>query len=242
MIHAAISIRVRGQVYRYVRDVVNDTAGVNERYYAYRGNARRKINLTENNLTSSKKTGLKSQTNYDFKVSVNDNSEETYTISFSPKDPLQPITYFDLIKKLNSVSKDFRVIFDDTDRSTEGIYFIAEGNESGTSIDVSSGDSNDLFTHLNHFDSIEDELPSDNFFDQTGDGKIYGDFISLKNAMEDDTEYFLLFPESGGDTSELVRENRESKGSLIINSITRSIVENLHIVEYIQSGRDGHVG
>ena len=241
MIHAAISIRMRSQLYRYVRDVVTDTAGRGTQYYAYRGNARRKIELTKNNINHSRDTGLKKETNYDFKVNVNSGGETVYNISFSPQDPQQPITYFELINKLNSLSEDFKVIFDDIERDSEGIYFVAEGSQAGTSIVVSNGDTNDLFANLEHFVSIGNEIASDNFFDQTGAGKILGDLGSLETSLAT-ADTFLSFPESAGATTRLVRESTESKGALITNSLARNQIESFQVVEIIKDVREGHVG
>lgn len=242
MIHAAISIRVKGQIYRYVRDVLvaspGGITGVPKQYYAYRGNARRKINLTRNNITHSLHSGLKPKQNYEFKVNVNTSGLETFNVSFWPRDELQPITYFDVINKLNSVSDKFRVEFIDANREEEGIYFIAEGNQADTSILVSAGDTNDLFSSLEHFNSIEDELVSDNFFDQNAvPGQIANDLDSILTDLADGTNSILSFPDVENGSQLLVRESNEIKNGLVINHIVKSSVDGINVTEIVKNVR-----
>ena len=246
MIQAAISIRVKGQIYKYVRDVTTDTFGVGTKYYGYRGNARRKINLTRNNITHSLGTGLVPKQNYNFRVAVNGGAIETFSVSFWPRDEQQPITYFDVINKLNSVSNNFRVEFIDAVREDEGIYFIAEGKIAGTQINVLSGLTNDLFAALNHFDAIGDEIASDNFFDQNAEaGQILHDLGTLTTqlqAVNIDAVPMLLFPESDGDIGMLIRESHEIKNHLVVNHVLRKSIDGFNIIEINKNVREGHVG
>lgn len=245
MIRSAISIRVKGQIYRYVRDVViaspGGITGVGSQYYAYRGNARRKLNLTRNNITDSMDTGLQPKVAYDFRVTTQGLAQTAFTVMFNPMDSQQPITYFDLLKALNKVSTDFRVEFIDVDREEEGIYFIAEGKVAATTITVEPGVVNDLFANLKHFDSIGDLLVSDNFFDQNAEaGQILHDLGTLTSQLQSeniDDVPMLLFPESGGNIGMLVRDSHEMKEGLVVNHIIRKSIDGFNIVETVVNVR-----
>lgn len=250
MIQSAISIRVKGQIYRYVRDVVTASpggiTGVGAQYYAYRGNARQKLNLTQNSLNYSMDTGLRPGVNYDFNITTRDLVETTFSVMLKPMDPLKPITYFDLIKALNKVSPAFRVEFLDADKTEEGIYFISNEKEAATSITVADGPANNLFASLNHFDSIGALLVSDNLYDQTvSAGQILFDLGTLTTQLEavniDDVP-MLTFPESGGDTGMLIRDSHEMKGGLVFNQILRKSIDGFNIVETVKNVREGYVG
>ena len=237
MIQAQISIRMRGQLYRYTRDVVNDTFGKNGLYYGYRGNARRKLVLSQRNISSSANSGLERGIVYSFRVGVNGGTIEDYKVSFQG-DKREPITFFDLMRSIAGKSSDFDFIWEDYERENEGFYFIANGVQANTSIVVEDGNGpNPLFANLNLFEEISDEFASDNFFDQTDAGQIKADFDALTTSLEDDTQHFLSFPESGGATNLLVRPNNESKGALVFNQLARHVVENLHVVEIVKNTR-----
>lgn len=243
MIHASISIRVKGQIYKYVRDVTTDTAGVGGQHYAYRGNARRKINFADVHI-NERDSGLKPKVSYEFRVAVNGGALTTYSINFS--DTGRPISFWDVINRANGVSNDFKVIYDDTNRSQEGIYFVSNVTAAGSAINVVEGVANDLFTNLKGFVSIGDEIPSDNFFDQNNAaGQILHDLGTLTTQLSEaniDDVPMLLFPESGGDTEMLIRESHEIKDHLVVNHVIRKSIDGFNIIEINKNVREGHVG
>jgi len=245
MIHASISIRVKGQIYKYVRDVTTDTAGVGSQYYAYRGNARRKLNMTPTNSILIKDTKLKPKTNYTFKTNVNTAGLVEHTVSFS--DYGRPISMNDVFNKLNVVSDTFDFIWNDSVREDEGFYFVANGRQANTSILVSPGDTNDLFANLEGFISIGNEIASDNFFDQDQEaGQILHDLEMLTTQLSDENindNAFLQFPESGGNTEMLIRESHEIKGHLVISQANRKSIDGFNVIEINKANiREGHIG
>ena len=248
MIKAQIVLRARSQLYRYVRDVTTDTYGVSEQYYGYRGNARRKLNLTRNNISSSMDTGLERNKVYSFRVGVNGGDVQEYTFSFQEREGVNRfgvnkfISYFDLLAAINGKANSaFSLKYDDYDRNQEGLYFIAGGRQAGTTIVVEDGTGeNPLFASLEHFDSVGDLIESDNFFDQTDAGQIKADFDALSaSVLEDD---YVMFPESGGSTDELVRINHDNPEGLVINKVKCLVVENLNVVENVVNVRENHFG
>lgn len=244
MVQAAITIRSRNNLFRYTRDVTTDSYGYGTKYYGYRGNARQKINLEGyNNSFLQKPTGLKRDgTVYTFNVEVNAEASATEsTINFGQVGNNSPVTYGELLAAITKAGGNrFSLVWEDYDRSTEGLYFVAEGRIAGTSITVTDGTSGTpLFAALNDFISIGTEIASDNFFDQTvSAGQILFDLNTLTTNLENTAEYFLLFPESGGATSTLVRESSEQKDALVFNKVVRSIVDNFHIYETVINVRN----
>lgn len=242
MIHASISIRVRSNIYRYVRDVVTDTAGVGGQYYGYRGNARRKLNMNPTNSILIRDTKLKPKTNYTFKTNVNGAGLVEHTVNFS--DFGRPISMNDVFNRINVVSNTFNFVWDDSVRDDEGFYFIANGKQANTSIVVQAGDTNDLFANLEGFVSIGDEIASDNFFDQDGEaGQILHDLNSILANIDDDEESYLSFPDTQHNDRFLIRESREIKDHLVINHIIKRHIDGVHIYEINKANvREGHVG
>lgn len=242
MVQAAITIRSRSNLFRYTRDVVTDNYGYGTKYYGYRGNARRKLNLDNyNNSLLNKPTNLKRGVNYSFNVEVNAEAGATESFVNFGQENGNPVLYSELLHHVSKEGGDrFSLVWEDYDRSIEGLYFVAEGRQAGTSITVTDGSTGTpLFASLDSFVDIGAEVPSDNFFDQDAEaGQILFDLNTLVTNLENDTEYFLLFPESGGSTDTLVRESSEQKDALVFNKIVRSIIDNIHIYETVINVRN----
>lgn len=224
----------RGEYYKYVRDIVTDTYGKSTKFYGYRGNARQRLSLNYTNGMFRKETGLKRGTTYTINVQVNaEGAAIESSIKFGELQdfPFAPVTFEELYNRLNRVAPDrFSFEWDDIDRDSEGFYFVAKGNFAGTSIDVTAGSSNDLLAALGA--TVDTELASDNLFDQTGNGKVYGDYNSLVTSLSG-TDSLITFPESTPSTT-LVRVSTDAigtEGSLSVNTLSRASVENIRIIE-----------
>lgn len=247
MIKAAINIRVKGNTYKYVRDLTTDTYGIGTQFYGYRGNARRKINLiSSNNSFLNKDTGLKRNVNYSFKSQINAEMAATeHFVNFGLENN-KPILFSELFSSLNTIGGDrFDFIWEDYDRSQEGFYFVAKGKIPDTSITIEDGTTGtSLFSSLPSFDSIGDLIASDNFFDQDDvAGKILNDLLSFKTSLADGTDIYLSFPEeSTGATDTLIRESHDQKDALSISQILKSSVDNIHVHETIINVRENFVG
>ena len=250
MIKAIIQVSSRSSTYVYVRDEVNDTAGKEKQFYAYRGNARRKVNFTKHipfqySIAGEKEsTNLEKNVNYTFSVNVNGNGAQEFTVSF-PREKFSNavftnakefVSYDELFHKLNSLSDDFYLEYIWRKNGfglEEGLYFVSNITEAASSIEITDGD---LFSNIQHFDSFSDEIASDNYFDQTDAGQIKEDYDTLKSNLDSDDMY-LEFPESTP-TTELIRENREypNTSAMVINTVPRGQVDTLRIAEvYVNS-------
>lgn len=233
-----IVIRTKGENYKYVRDVVNDTYGQNTDFYGYRGNARRKLVIIYNNGIFSRNTGLLRNTKYYFKSQVNEEGAATeHSISF-PGEVNSIINFDELSRRLNKISSSrFTFEWEDIDRSEEGFYFVASGNIPDTSIAITAGTTGtDLLDSLGA--TIGDEIVSDNIFDQTSAGQVYKDYNDLLDYLSNEAAaepepYFITFPESVA-TEYLIRQSHDGIGteqSLSINKLVRSQIENIRIIE-----------
>lgn len=239
MIHASISIRVRSNIYRYVRDETTDTFGVGTQYYGYRGSARRRLNLTSyNNSIFMQDTGLQRGVPYSLNVASNGASAEEIFVSFGQvMNRDNRVSYEELYNKLNKFKSLFTFEWDDVDRDNEGFYFVAPGNTADTTIDVTSGSTGtDLLASLKDFVDIGSLIPSDNFQDQTGAGKILGDLTSITDQIEDGTNTFLEFPETTP-TDFLLRESHEKTGN-IYTQVVLSHIDGIHVYETTQKVRN----
>lgn len=248
MFKATILIKTASDSIKYVRNVTTDTFGENEITYGYRGNARRKINLTIPSVPNSLDSGLKRGVVYTFQTNVNVAGLSNHKIDFPNHSPqgkggFDTVTYFDLINALNSRMTTFDVKYIDRNRAEEGIYFIAKGNQAATSIVIQDGvGDNPLFASLKHFDSIGDQIASDNLLDQTGTaGKILQDFNALATNISS-AGGFISFPENGGATEVLVRSSNSQINSLIANRVVKSAVQGLHILEVEVNTRENWIG
>lgn len=225
----------RGEYYKYVRDVVTDNHGEATKFYGYRGNARQRLsNLNYTNGMFRRETGLKRGITYTINIQVNAEvaaTESSVKFGEFQDFPFAPVTFEELYNRLNRVAPDrFSFEWDDIDRDTEGFYFVAKGNMAGTSIAVTAGSSNDLLAALGA--TVDTELASDNLFDQTGAGKVYGDYTSLVTSFSG-ADSLITFPESTP-TTELVRVSTDAigtEGSLSVNTLSRASVENIRIIE-----------
>jgi hypothetical protein len=239
MIQAAISIRVRSNIYRYVRDETADTFGVGTQYYGYRGNARRKLNLSSyNNSVFRQDTGLQRGVSYSLNVAVNGESAEEIFIKFGQiMNDNNKVTYEDLYNKLNKFKSLFTFEWDDVDRDNEGFYFVAPGNTASTTIAVTSGTTGtDLLASLKDFVDIGSLIPSDNFQDQTGAGKILGDLTNITDQITAGENTFLEFPETTP-TDFLLRESHEKTGN-IYTQVVLSHIDGVHVYETKQKVRN----
>jgi len=233
MIKAYILIQTSdGKSFRYVRDVVNDSYGVGEITYKYEGNGYQAFGLTA--YSQNYVTGLNYDTYYYFKVNVDGGGATEYYIYF--KKPTTPnfrrtdnpdIMFFDLLDQLDQLSSDFQVRYIDDD-----IRIISNGSGASTSIALTAGTSGtDLFTALNTTPSAA--VASDNYDNQTGAGKVQGDYSSLVTSWSGATG-LLSFPESGGATPILRRKNLWNgvdDHTQVITQILNTQIASISVVE-----------
>lgn len=91
---------------------------------------------------------------------------------------------------------------------------------------VTNGIAKQYYTYTNE--------TGDKLINQTGAGKIYGDYTSLITSLEDTNKY-MSFPESGGSTKFLIRDNTDvGKGMTVTNYIAKTAVSRIFIIEEIQ--------
>lgn len=202
MIKAYILIETNGGIkYKYVNSTVNDTAGIDEQYYSYRGNAYQELGLTILGEYESADTGLEREIDYYYKVNVDASGVVEYKINFPIIKGKTYISFTELVRMLNRQTDDYYVKLIGKD-----VRFISNGLTASTSIALTAGTTGtDLFTTLNA--SIEVAKTSDNYLDQTGSGTVKGDYDNLIAVINTGTAKFLTFPDDGGTTNTLVRKN-----------------------------------
>ena len=210
MIKAYIAIELsNGNTIKYVRDVVTDSAGVDNYYYKYKGPGYQELGLDQ--VSSYDNSGLKENTAYYFIVSINGAAQAEYSITTGTR-----TTFGDIVNLMNNqISADgakFEI------RRTGDIRCYSLSSAASTSIELSVGTTGtDLFTSLKGFSSFDTATPGEQYADLTTGGKIKSDYDSLVTSLTGSTAPYelLLFPESAGSTTELIRKSHtNSNGEL----------------------------
>lgn len=241
MIRAYILIETNaGEAYKYVRDVVADTDGVGGKFYRYRGQGYQALDISP--ISEQTFTPLQFDVRYYITIGVDGGATAEYNIFFpSPSNDIGvlntrggSIRYFELVEALNRVAngewvakivdKDLRIT--STDNTTSSAVAITAG-ATGT----------DLLAALDS--TPASAVGSDVYADQTGAGKVAGDFATLlanwATAYTTATPGFLSFPESGGATTQLKRLNKSIGGDdddvYTITQIAGANISTIKVVE-----------
>ena len=74
----------------------------------------------------------------------------------------------------------------------------------------------------------------DTLGDQTGAGKVLGDFLTLKANASSTTTKYLVFPESSGDTEILIRPNYEQTKDVSLKRETSILLSNIESIELFE--------
>jgi hypothetical protein len=218
MIRAYILIELSsGSKYKYVRDVVTDTAGVNAEYYAYNGPGYQEVGLKAGIEEVFDPTNLLPNTTYYFKVNIDAGGLTEYSIKtgpgvaqlFSGVNPI--ITFNDLILLLNSATRVDGARWDMIDGD---LRCTSMQVATGTSIALAAGvTGTDLFASLNGWTgSFSSAVPGDQYLDQTNVGEVKKDYTDLVASYTAAATFkaLLSFPESAGGTTILKRRNKDS--------------------------------
>lgn len=243
MIRSYININTDGgDLLKYVRDVTTDTNGLGKYYYRYLGNGHQFAGLSIPDLGMTEDSGLKLETKYYFKVNVNGGGLTEYSITptvntrFYKDDNDNIINYNEVYNLLNRVApSSFTVEYENDD-----FKFVAVGDTSGTSIVLGNGTTDaDLFSSLKRWSSsFGVSVAGDNYYDQTGAGKVLGDFTTLSSSWVGTTG-LLSFPESGGASTTVIRKqllNGKDDGTHVVFQVHNSHVATITIVEQIEEG------
>jgi len=218
MIRAYILIELSsGSKYKYVRDVVTDTAGVDAEYYAYEGAGYQEVGLEKSIEEIFDPTGLLANTTYYFKVNIDAGGLTEYSIKtgpgtsqlFSGAKPI--ITFEELILLLNSATRTAGARWDMIDGD---LRCTSLGTSTGTSIALAAGTTGtNLFANLNGWTgSFNPAVAGDIYDDQTNAGEVKKDLTDIMTSLAAAATFkaLLSFPESGGGTTVLKRKNKEN--------------------------------
>ena len=229
MIRAYIAINLRnGDSVKYVRDVVNDSAGVGERYYQYEGPGYQELGMKH--VSSYDDSGLRKDSTYYFTVNIDGGGDTEYSINTGSN------TKFGHIVNLmnNQISGDGAEFF----ITREGdIRCVSTSRSASTSIALSAGSSGtDLFASLNGFDSFESAVNGEQYADLTSAGQIQSDYNSITSSLTGASTLNTLisFPESGGSTTTLIRKgSNESSGEIgrTFISIPAGAIDTVEVIE-----------
>lgn len=207
MIKAHILIELSsGAKYKYVRNKVNDSNGVSEEYYQYKGAGYQEVGLTPI-FSGSSNTGLVPGETYYFKVNVDAGGVVEYNIT-PVEDVEGKVNFSELIKKMNFVTANATwQLYDGDLRCT------SDSDAAATSIALSAGAAGtDLFSSLNGWSGFDVASAGDQYADQTAVGKVKKDYTDLITNFTGAANFntLLIFPEDGGATTILKRKNLEN--------------------------------
>lgn len=236
MIRAYILIETNGGIkVKYVNNTVNDTAGISQKYYSYRGNAYQELGLSIRGEYEGADTGLERGVTYYLQVNVDGEGATEYDITFPiiDKDVFEKpnqkyiISFSELYRALDKLSPDFQVRLINRD-----VRFISNGDTASTSMALTAGVSGtDLFASLNA--SIEAAATSDNYLDQSGSGTVKGDFDSISTSLVG-AAGLLDFPDDGGSTTTLIRRNNNNDFEERTNIYTQIYKGNISKISVIE--------
>lgn len=249
MIQAYISIGLKsGMKVQYVRDVVTDSLGKNGAYYGYRGAGYQDLGVTNKKVVSL--ANLINNTTYYFTLDIDGGGAKEYSIT-----PTRPNSTLYQSPNINSHANEKFRGFDEmyivkllnTATNEDGARWVittkgdircqSMAKTQGTSIAITAGTTgNDLLKAINA--DVQLAKVGDQLVDQSNTaGKIYKDYQTIMSAIiaekqEDvlaNKKVFLEFPESGGDTSTLIRKNTAESlidtGSIVTNIPIDAITE-----------------
>lgn len=193
MIEAYILIELSsGSKYKYVRDVVNDSNGIGSETYQYSGAAYQEVGLKRKHPGMN--TGLKVGETYYFRVNVDGGGVNEYGISLN-NNSQGFIDYGTLVKELNSATTGATwSMFDGQD-----LRCTSDSETAGSSIVLTAGISGtDLFSSLGGFTVLDTPVAGDLYLDQTGAGKVLGDFTTITASYTGASAFndLLTFPEA----------------------------------------------
>lgn len=210
MIQAYISIGLKsGMKVQYVRDVVTDTLGKNGLYYGYNGAGYQDLGMPDRKVVSS--LNLMSGVTYYFKVSVDGGGYTEYSIlpaRVAPKlyqspyivsyasEALKGFDKLQIIKLLNAETNRDGAKWSLT--TTGDIRCQSMSSLANSSVSVSAGTSGaDLLASINA--DVQPAVAGDQLLDQTGAGKVYGDFLTLSHGVgqlvKEDVSYIAGTPQ-----------------------------------------------
>lgn len=194
MIQAYISIGLKsGMKVQYVRDIVTDTLGKNGLYYGYKGAGHQDLGVPDRKVASL--VGLKNETTYYIKVNVDGGGDNEYSITptrdksnlyQSPyivshaNETLRGFDKLQIVKLLNAETNRDGIKWSLT--TTGDVRCQSMSSLANSSISVSAGTSGaDLLASINA--DVQPAVSGDQLLDQTGAGKVYGDFLTLSYGV-----------------------------------------------------------
>ncbi len=257
MIQAYITIGLKsGMKVQYVRDVVNDSKGQGGRLYKYNGPAHQDLNLENRKIVP--KEVIVPDTNYYFKLNVNNTGLVEYFISFPKRD--EPTlhnkneiinfsyndyaTYDSIVFKLNQETKHRGVLWSLTPRGD--IRCQNTSKDAATAILLAPGTTGiDLLSTLGA--TLKTPVAGDQLSDQTGAGKVLGDFLSITENMrnfENKNISYVSGTTSGiynGDLKKFLTSFDTRKLKVYLNGLLNKESELLESTEEIAGGELGEI-
>lgn len=244
-VHAYISIGLNnGKKVQYVRDTVTDTIGKNAKYYGYEGPGYQDLGLK--NIFPNYDTKFEKGVTYYFKVNIDGGGVTEYSITpkkikIDPFSKRESISWYTIINDMHRAIKSDGASFFITYKGD--VRCQSNSKEAGSSIVLSAGTTgNNLFDFIDGFTDFETPVAGDQLLDQTGAGKVYGDFQTLLTNIETERqqadaslrEVFLTFPESGGDTKTLIRKNNDNSDAGNGNYVTQIPIQAISEVTIVE--------
>lgn len=244
---AYISIGLNnGKKVQYVRDVVTDSKGTGERQYGYEGRGGfQGLGLDHINY-DREALGLISDEDYYFKVNIDSGGVQEYSIK-AEIDRIDPFTKKGKISWLSIINSLNRATNSDGARwyiSNHGDIRCESMSESaGTSIALSVGTTGtDFFNSIKGFNDFEAPVAGDQLADQTDAGEVVGDYNTIIGFIDDEVkqadlaskEVFLQFPESDGNTKDLIRKNNDDSKWDVGKTITRVPINSISEITIVE--------
>lgn len=227
MVRAYIAINLRnGDSFKYVRDVVNDSHGIGEKYYQYEGPGYQELGMKH--VSSYDDSGLSENTTYYFTVNIDGGGATEYSILTGSR-----TTFGDIVHLMNNQIDGAKFFI-----TREGdIRCVSTSRSASTSIALSAGTSGtDLFDSLNGFSSFESAVGGEQYADLTSAGQIQSDYNSIVSSLTgaSNLNTLISFPESSGSTTTLIRKSsNESEGEIgrTFTSIPSGAIDSVEVIE-----------
>lgn len=235
MIHAYISIGLKsGMKVQYVRDVTTDTLGEGGKFYGYRGPGYQDLGVSTRRVAPMSK--LLEETQYFFRLAVDGGAAQEYSVTtpkvrtekFFIQENKNVVLLYDTINLLNQVTKKDGAIWEVG--KTGDIRCISTSKEAGTSIALSAGVSGpDLFAALGA--DLQTPVAGDQLADQTGAGKVLGDFTTLTHGLgqiiKEKVSYIAGTPQDiyTGDLKEFLTSFDTHELKVYVNGLLQKVSE-----------------
>lgn len=246
MIHSYISIGLNnGKKVQYVRNVTTDTNGVNARYYGYEGPGYQELGLKH--VVWANPSGLTLNKQYYFKVNIDGAGEQEYSIipkkaevdAFWVKNKY--VQWETIINELNRATKSDGAEWSINNHGDIRCQSTSESDNTSIALAVGTTGT-DLFNSIEGFTDFKAAVPGDQLADQTGAGKVLGDYDTILGFIEAELkqgdlalkEIYLEFPEDGGDVKSLIRKNNNESQADIGKTVTRVPIQAISEITIVE--------